>query len=214
MEWIRSVGYLHVPVPKCPYRKWRWGGRRGSLSIENNHLWEDPARFSPLDGLQNKRRRRRKEMQGRKETKNKSLNFQLTWKTTSIVSHHRKQQPFRGKKKKRKIQQQNSPLYKDGLQWVCGRGKKEKETKNLSFAFLHMGGASSCTVGDWQVQGWRRREELAARVALWVTAFYPMLGYCTTSLHDMLANRNLPTFLFSCLVLVHLKRGKINGKKK
>lgn len=107
----------------------------------------------------------------------------------------------------------NSPLYKDGLQWVGVRtGKKSC----ISFAFLHKERTFSCSVGDSQELRQRQRGEgeLAARVALGGTAFYPKLCDCTTSLQDMLSNRTFLLFFIFLFVLVHLKRGKINDKKE
>ena len=63
----------------------------------------------------------------------------------------------------------------------------------------------------------RRRRTSCQSSAMCETAFYPELCYCTTSLHDMLSYRNLlplkkkKKILF---VLVYLKRGKVNDKKK
>lgn len=126
--------------------------------------------------------------------------------------HHLPPQEITAFQKKIMFQYRNSPLYKDGLQWVGVRtGKKSC----ISLAFLHKERTFSCSVADSQELRWQQRGgELAAGAALGGTAFYPKLCDCTTSLQDMLSNRTFLLFLVFLFVLVHLKIGKINDKKK
>lgn len=208
MEWIRSVGYLHVPVPKCP-RKWRWGGRRGSLSIENNHLGEDPAGLSPQDGLQNKRGEKKK----CKEEKKQKTSL---W----IFSLHEEEpasSPITGNslpEKKKKSNSETRPYIRWFAMALWTRGKKKKRKKK-TFHLL------SCTreghlAVPWVIdrRGVEPERRTSCQSSVMSGCFLPhvLLLYHQSPWH---ACKQEPSYLFIFLfVLVYLKRGKINDKNK